>query len=126
MTRYFYTDPLAAAWMVRHFGFRLGNRETTIWYTENDIITRAFHPAIDSLPLYVHLDCEHLLQPQVHDVVSYLFTSEPDYFSSTAKRTTQNYKSVTKGKLFSLRARNITELRIIQRNGKPFFWPERD
>ncbi|WP_020473650.1 hypothetical protein [Zavarzinella formosa] len=139
--RYFYTDPMAAAWMNQHHKVRVDLLEpanNTIAASDDAIFTGGdqfidmeyldlLRWAMEDCAAWkfqIHPESLHLLEPQIHDVVSYLFTSEPDYFASAAKRTKMHLKSVTKGKLFSLKARNMTKLQIIQRCGKPFIWPE--
>lgn len=105
--RYFYTDPLAAAWMAKHFGMRfergiifhqekldtewgtkpgewycLGEQE---WLDENDIDSD--HPIWPN-KIYIHADGIHILDSSRENIDIYLLGE------------------------------------IIQRNGIPFMWPE--
>jgi hypothetical protein len=68
--RCFYTDPLAAAWMAKHFGMRL------LYPNDNDVLKGELYygllkdaegePDVFSR-LYVHSDSLRLLEPQVGD-----------------------------------------------------------
>ncbi len=111
MTRWFYNDPLAAAWMAKHFGMQLTNESPThdgrkngrpaYWRTmlrnaADDISDRPTH-------FCIHPDSLHLLMPVYGDV---LMQNGSAYVWS--KFGGQNVQSAT----------------IIQRNGTPFMWPE--
>lgn len=80
-TRYFYTDPLAAAWMAKHFGMKLrvdadsnggymidaGARFIDCGDTFRELWERDF----SSLgKMYVHPDSLHLLDPQLGDIIT--------------------------------------------------------
>lgn len=59
--RYYYTDPLAAAWMAREFGMRFDSSTTTflpVWSA------KALVGSIEGkYKGYIHPDSEHLLEP---------------------------------------------------------------
>src|SRR5271166_6517651 len=108
--RYFYTDPLAAEWMMDKFGMEFetdkGQRISIFdgfFLAEND------RSNIDKA--YIHPDSMHLLEPQVGDLVSECgnfhiaeSSCEPQFIIPIT-----NYSKAAK---------------IIQRNGMAFHWPE--
>src|SRR4051794_7466770 len=61
--RYFYTDPLAAAWMARHFGMRYQALPSHI--TSYDFIEGSLDGGDG--PYIIHPDSLHLLEPQIGD-----------------------------------------------------------
>jgi hypothetical protein len=113
--RFFYTDPLAAAWQAKHFGMKLtyvaedrsdGELgppcmiECMEWYDRN---VKRF---------YIHRDSLQLLEPKAGDV---LYAGRPGAISieqiiSEERISTAKYL-IRRGS------------RIIQRNGIPFHWP---
>lgn len=109
MTRYFYTDPLAAAWMAKHFGM-----EFTV--THNGPGCLGKHPLGETPilehrpPFYIHPDSLPLLGPQVGD----LAILPADHEHSDATRIMED------------NIRWVAEVgaKIIQRDGKAFHWPE--
>ena len=127
MTRYSYSDPLAAAWMERHFGMRLVDEEGI----ERMAWTLAH--ATQCL-LFAHPDSLALLEPQVGDLVTN--THEPrnaEHRPCSGKvvgfinRRTSAYVDVGErhnGKREF--CEDADALRVLQRAGKPFHWPERE
>lgn len=100
--KYYYTDPLAAAWMAKHFGMQFsfdgGMKYEEIW-----------NLSIDSEPpFYIHPDSLHLLEQQVGDAVQ-ISTG-----TCWKLHDTQNLAE----------SERYPSLRIIQRNGVVFMWPE--
>jgi hypothetical protein len=114
--RFFYTDPLAAAWMARHFGMKFepqlnsglrkvnhGGYVTEAWEIENSygLAKRQYiHP--DSLPL---------LEPQVGDLGLFRLYRDP-----TPSEVVPIFITVPVIK--------PDVIGIIQRNGVLFHWPE--
>lgn len=111
-TRYFYTDPLAAAWMASNYGMAFENARLTL--IQGGPGNSNYSDISWSLRIYdncfpiIHPDSLHLLEPKVGDLVEEALDGKVcnghsfDYFSDPHR---------------------IIE-RIIQRDGKPFFWPE--
>ena len=70
--RYFYTDPLAAAWMAKHFGMEFdwfsdqGNGPVA--QTPESIAHDILYPGTGGR-YYIHPDSLHLLEPQARDTV---------------------------------------------------------
>ena len=127
MTRYFYTDPLAAAWMAKHFGMRFTNGEHEVCVT----------PLVDAEAdgiRFVHPDSLHLLELQGGDLVTN--THDPrnaEHRPCSGKvvafinRRTSAYVDVGErhnGKREF--CEDAAALRVVQRVGKPFHWPERE
>lgn len=99
MTRYFYTDPLAAAWMAKHFQMQIGDYTTS----EETICFWGFQEGCNKF--YIYPDSLSILQPQGGDLIEVTIGTE---------QYTLYYYS---GGL-------APGDKIIQRNGKQFFWPE--
>lgn len=139
MTRYYYTDPLAAAWMARHHGMNLylGNLENgdfdaygprrphmlvEDWEYRNNPNT--FLEPVSRV--YIHPDSLRLLEPQVGDKLEYgdcdpkhvlTVWSDKD-FRAGAHKISESYAVELHD--------NGTLGRIIQRNGVAFHWPEKE
>lgn len=96
--RYFYTDPLAADWMVKHFGMEFEHRGIR---DENSIYI-------------IHPDSLHLLEPQVGDLVTVNDAQDAHiaFHQDFIDALKANYT------LFS------HPVRSIQRNAILFMWPE--
>ncbi len=109
--RYFYTDPLAAAWMAKHFGMNF------YWIDPEAIAPGDFSLELDDLiseitnkyieRFYVHAQSVHLLEPREADL----------YACDTAC----GWLATTPGESW---IKQIGHFRIIQRNGIAFMWPE--
>jgi len=64
--KYYYTDPLASAWMAKYFGINYSQDSFFVWHvTSGDMELGADHKK-----LYIHPDSLHLLEPQVGDLVT--------------------------------------------------------
>jgi hypothetical protein len=109
--RYFYTDPLAAAWMAKHFGMKFGLNHygKMVWEPVHFSHKPGSEPFTDvddilevASPLYIHPDSLHLLTPQIGDLCM------GDKIAATVAVLTDHNKS----------------LMVIRRNGVPFHWPE--
>jgi len=139
MKRFFYTDSLAAAWMAKHFGMKFGIKHKGVvqWncigkldepfgplQRPEDILD----PISESVPLYIHPDSLHLLEPQVGDLFRFsnkgpIYECVCDVDKHVARigyipNPPQWELSQTKQYIGDLR------FRIIQRNGASFMWPE--
>lgn len=108
--KYYYNDPLSAAWMVKHFKMRL--HINGIEFTEEVLA----NPQNDwgSSPLEIHPDSLHILEAKKLDI------RVPKTFDKLsivdAARRTQDYR----GPVID------DEWPIIFRDGKHFFWPQHD
>lgn len=117
--RYYYTDPLAAAWMAKYFGMKfthgqgfeiyLSPHESwSGWYYTQSGIRVHRHP---NETLYIHPDSVKLMEPQVGDILSVRSVlgkdKKPYYF--------YEYKGLA----------SLPDIwKIIQHNGIAFMWPE--
>lgn len=114
--RWFYTDPLAAAWMAKHFGMHFTDIDQLEVFPLNWT-----SPLLHGVRMYVHPDSLHLLEPQVGDMISHLgmrawridATDGYAYFHPKMPN-----ESIDR---FTLKA---DMPKIIQRNGIPFMTPE--
>ena len=110
MTRYYYTDPLAAAWMAQKFGMRflINGSEFT-----QEI---AREPSNDwgMANLYIHPGSLALLEPQVDDLVTVNGGQDAHiaFHQDFIDALKANY------------TRFAGPIRIIQRNDIAFMWPE--
>ena len=114
--RYFYTDPLAAAWMAKHFGMVFGSGSNKL--TEPGDFTDTYENEYGCFPKneadrhYIHPDSLHLLEPQVGDLCSFL------WWLMGSDKAAEHHKLYDGG--------HLAWQRIIQRNGLAFHWPESD
>ncbi len=123
MTKYFYTDPLAAAWMAKHHRMTMTAQlpSHTAHYLATQKLGNELHLIQDYLvseangPWHIHPDSLHLLKPQSGDLV---YACPEDSGEGTFWRyelwggdhvACSDYWSIDK---------------IIQRNGVAFMWPE--
>ena len=104
MQKFFYTDPLAAAWMWGRQDMKFVNSrdEPLAWRALTDDLYERY---------YVHPGSLHLLKAKPGDVLR-----EPSDFARCV------VVSHSLAKLY--RREGLGSARIIQRDGKPFFWPE--
>lgn len=117
MTRRFYTDPLAAAWMTKHFGMRFQVVCGETMFTVVSGREQVFQSADGRL--YIHLHSLRLLEPQAGDVVQ-----NPD--EEVARVCLDAKPVVMPGWVKLSEAKEFvgTAATIIQRDGKAFHWPE--
>lgn len=126
--RYFYTDPLAAAWMAKHFRMRFqetyNNHATYVEVPPAAIRAQSSHTSVQ--PVYIHPDSLHLLEPQVGDLVlarndfaQYLAFVQEDGLAKCNHIMPQVMLSQSEDCPFRVTS-------IIQRNGIAFHWPERE
>jgi len=115
--RYYYTDPLAAAWMAKHFEMKLGWYNHGRWCKHSSIEDMVCHPLSmyyihpESMPLLEPKDGDKLYGPcggELFSVESYPWPEVDQHISIDFAQTL----IVESG------------FRTIQRDGKPFFWPE--
>jgi hypothetical protein len=126
--RYFYSDPLAAAWMAASFEMAYDSAGLV---TEDSIASpRLFmskHAFEDKLDIhcsdargrryYLHPDSVPLLKPKPGDLVKVM--GEVGYVP-----TGKGFADLYAQRLAEANCQPHATGRIIQRDGKPFFWPE--
>ena len=129
MKRYFYTDPLAAAWMAKHYALKFKNwRWNDLFFQFTPVNGVSKDAATDRL--YIHPDSLHLLEPQVNDYIEYY-----NCFMGTIWRVEYglclvNETSLANGPEEESHYATLERVapadvdKIIQRNGVPFMWPE--
>ena len=147
MTRkLYYTDALAAAYMASEFGviftkeIKAGLWQSSLHHDsaiDYDIkITPRRGRKIDKRlspykpPFYIHPDSYHIFEPQVGDLVKINYGICNDEYDKSANDHYQVI-SLVRNKEFQLartpRYFSFNKMRrIIQRNNKPFFWPEEE
>ena len=118
--RYFYTDPLAAAWLSKYFGM------TFFGWEQIGIISTAYRAeVIDLSPkgcaekpelflftdrIFISPDSLHLLKPQMND---HGFYEDGGQFTFNGKAWEDCNLSVA-----------TEDVKIDRRDGRAFFWPE--
>jgi hypothetical protein len=147
MTHYFYTDPLAAAWMAKHFGMVLGHGyKTDIAYSDTPEECEEFilldYTGIDTpfTRWWVHPDSLHLLEPQIGDLIHVwreihanggmegydqtwgLVAEQRDQWSWTPEKVKGWLNTYYNDEVM----KNVRKATIIQRNDTPFMWPQFD
>ncbi len=121
--RYYYTDPLAAAYMTREFGVKFENMEGSIkidaeFYDTGEISYTEY--GLDPYGyLYIDSDCYELVKPQVGDLIK----SRDAKFAWKVEDITDNDIYGMVG-LVTFHGKKNQEFEIIQRNDKAFFMPE--
>jgi hypothetical protein len=123
--RYFYADPLAAAWMARHFGMRFLHHPSGV-LEEVEVMGRTCNYV--RVPLWpkfhLHPDSLPVLEPREGDVVS----KSPVVYGAAAVIVSQiwTHESGQKWIVFSdgwqSEFPGITS--ILKRDGILFHWPE--
>lgn len=131
-TRYYYSDPLAAAWMARHHGFTsyTGNLEADDFDSYSD---RNWHHCVDDwryrlvkhgvqhAPIfYLHPESLHLLAPQVGDLVLFDHCVSPRHSFVVSPQDQPPGRLRLEGST----AIDVSDARIILRKGLAFHWPE--
>lgn len=122
--KYYYSDPLAAAWMAKHFDMWLflgtypddfdSYRFRNWQHCQDDWVYRQERLGQAAPRFYIHADSLNLLEPLEGDLVE-----DGDMEYEVVWRDHQGLRvDTSKGTIMP------TGLRIIQRDGKPFFWPE--
>jgi hypothetical protein len=128
MTRYFYTDSLAAAWMAKHFGM--------VFREKPPLDDGWVDPLMNDRGRYIICpDSMHLLEPRPGDKVSYSFgvgqhAGEAwDEVKGIIASNDEGYPYTGNGEPYVLvddcDEFPLSRLKeIFQRDGKPFMWPE--
>lgn len=135
MIRFFYTDPLAAAWMAKHFGMQFYTaHDGEEFYDFPDYLhwnwDQKSGPAESDDYLCIYPDSLHLLEPQVGDAVEvhacfYGTVWRLDGGQLLWNETSLNNPPEEEGHYQNLDRCAAQDIdRIIQRNGIAFHWPE--
>lgn len=116
--RYYYTDPLAAAWMGEKYDMEFqvsehGHFELGILVDEDNLFMEEW---CEDEHFYIHPDSLHLLEPKVGDVISGL--------AGGGKLYNRIIQEVVEGAEENAAALISKGCAIIQRNGIAFIWPE--
>ena len=121
MTRLFYSDPLAAAYMAKHHGMKFQNQNNGAEITGQDIVEHA--ATGNTCRINIHPDSLSLLEPLVGDCIEFP-AAVPDQRFATVR---DNEMDMTKlHRSFARYKLSIGEARIIQRSGLAFMWPEQE
>ncbi len=122
MTKLFYSDPLAAAYMTREHGVKVvvADNEDVVQSVSDIAFDYAFESLVehDEELLYVHPDSEHIFEPQEGDIILH-----GDWHLEVMDVTDDNYSVYLCIDPVELEETD-KYVSIIQRNSKPFFMPE--
>ena len=127
--RYFYTDPLAAAWMAKHHGvelFYMEHYSDDSWPTEItylqiiSIIDRCGEDSYELEKLYIKPKSLAILEPQVGDFVRYIDALPSQGNTAPYSDMHVHWTEPCYGNEFDMAQKK----QIIQRNGKAFHMPE--
>ncbi len=141
--KYYYTDPLKAAWMAKHFNFKFFE----IYSPHPDIsedqkihqdFNNEFFPLI--IASYIHPDCHEMLKPQIGDLIKPIGGYNTETFLYVDKFVDCEFECNSLGGKVPSSSYSGTDyldsnhelpenervsgFEIIQRNGKAFFMPE--
>lgn len=105
MARYFYTDPVAAAWMAKHFRLKLTAGSFCLQAESVDTFLRRLAEGMEVDKIVVHADSVGLLEPKVGDMV------EDDSRAKVRVLAAQHFPYEA----------NLKQ--IVQRNGRAFIFP---
>lgn len=135
--RYFYTDPLAAAWMAKHFGMKfippMNLSRPIRWDTAEMFVNRNLEwgAAFDYV---IHPESLHLLKPKVGDYAHIASSSSGlgDVFKvcgnppdmQVARAQSDMHMRDERSLVNLMRHEKHHGIEIVRRNGKSFFWPE--
>lgn len=133
--RYFYTDPLAAAWMAKHFGMVFGFQrlDGTIVLDEDLIHPLEFEQVEPRhwrvAKFIVHPDSLYLLSAQAGDLVTLIESQDTRIagWLELAENSESEQVMVQmnqQGSAWSSMSCQRSNLRVFQRNGIAFHWPE--
>lgn len=116
--RRFYTDPLAAAWMAKHFGMVFTRWSDGVSEWEGRLCgTDALQEFEGCRHFVIHPDSLHLLEPQVGDI-----GIQPDEACGEYRNGRWRSFSSCGRDCYGLSEKE--RISIIQRNGIAFHWPE--
>jgi hypothetical protein len=131
MTRWFYTDPLAAAWMAKHFGMKFNLPNGCECYFDEDVAEVLRPSFAGGFKVYVHPDSLAVLEPREGDFVTFddltaRFSHQRGWgILCNIRPETHEYRYVyDDGK--AVYATSSPPKRILQRAGKPFHHPDRE
>lgn len=126
MTRYYYTDPLAAAWMARHFGMRYESpvRTSSNPQWDNAMFYVNRNGNWHNVEYYIHPDSLHLLEPKEGDLLECNNTNKLLYGICLAfDKLAESVCVESDSGHWSI---GDSRVKIIQRNNIPFMWPEKE
>lgn len=112
--RYYYDDPLAAAWMQKNHAMRF-------WYAGQETWIRSFSDLMESdwsddFRVEVHHESLSLLEPQMGDLLS---------INGGVSAAIINYPDMLE-QIIVMRHQFEKPETIIQRNGIAFIWPKQE
>jgi hypothetical protein len=121
--RYFYTDPLAAAWMAKHHGIRIASSV----YEDGSYDGFVMPDGSEDGRYYIHPDSLHLLEPLVNDCLQigddllFWVCRDDSFWEEHENDPNLKYNFIG---IKAASSNVIDGARIIQRNGIAFMWPE--
>ncbi len=120
MPKYYYTDPLKAAWQIKNHAFKL--ESIVSWEAIFEVACDCqggggFRNEWFDDKYYIHPNCHELLKPQVDDIIEF-----DGFVYGLVNSVNADEIAIQCDDIFYVR--DIEECTIIQRNEKAFFMPE--
>lgn len=127
--RYYYTNPLAAAWMVKHFGMKFPWDNGKGIHSLNALCHWEHAPNRNqNRKFYIHPDSLHLLEPKISDMVSYSHPGSPECIEygiiDEIQAAHPDGQSIFLKDSGDIKPEWVID--IIRRNGVGFHWPAFD
>lgn len=134
--RYYYTDPLEAAYMAREFGVRFYTDDEDVPEPDREFgwekcrsrdkladFEGYYSNLCEANKLLIHPDSYHIFEPIAGDWLNVSSDSMQGYhlFDDTDDYDGKSIYSKHRGSFCP-----VSNLKIIQRDNKPFFWPEEE
>jgi hypothetical protein len=124
MKKYFYTDPLVAAWMTKHHGFEIIELENEAHIASYMLLlSMALHkPSKKEWRLLISPNSLHLLKPQVGDLTEEPASNLNNY--RVRPSGSEQFAATTLAECYASELADMGKLKIIQRKAVSFMWPE--
>ncbi len=132
--RYFYTDPLAAAWMAKHFGMKFVVDNKSL-YAERYMLIGEYRWMFDlnhvGKAFEIHADSQHLLMPEIGDIIEFFYPGEEDKqvcIITCGKDAVVYEQGIDIDWVLGKNPMSVDALKckIIRRNKAAFIWPEKE
>ncbi len=118
--RHYYDDPLAAAWMTKHFGMNLQWQCADMHAASPADFADAYMNDCGEVKYYIHPDSLYLLEPIDGDLI--MWVNKRGFHYARAKSVR---KKITLASGATLIGKSEV-VSIIQRKAIPFHWPKQE
>lgn len=115
--KYYYTDPLAAAYMAREFGVTIYNPSLNSTIGLHKLVRDVYPQGIGGKKYNIHSKSIDIFKPMVGDLIKAVYKLDCGNGDFT-------YEDLVEIVPFGERFQYLDNIEIIQRNNKQFFMPE--